>query len=347
MSRQAWRGDPTRAIATMSLLFAVGTLFVAVSGASATPMPSGPDGTSSSATSFVTCAVGSQPSVPAYDPVNHYIYVPNIGSNNISVIRAPCLVVATIPLPGHSDPYSAVFDPANNYVYVSGYHSDRVYLISGTQLIHTIVNPAFCGPEFLGFDPVGEMVAVPNSCHDTVSFIRGTDVVKSIAVGNEATSVAYDAYAATLLVTDFGSNNVTVLNADNLETIKVTPGFFCPIEVAFDAADHLDYVTNLCSLNKPVTLLTSAGERVGTVAAHGPFDVVWSQSARAMYVSVGMEGYPTGVDVISGHSIVKTISLPANGPLGHPTALWGEVYSEFNDKVYVTDLNNNILYVVS
>ena len=85
-----------------------------------------------------SCRVGHDPSVPAYDPVDDEVYVPNEGSSNITVIKSTCTVAATITLPETSEPTAAAFDPATNCIYVTDINLNQVYVISGTSIRSTI-----------------------------------------------------------------------------------------------------------------------------------------------------------------------------------------------------------------
>src|SRR5580658_7499950 len=93
----------------------------------------------STATSTPTaCTVGKQPGYPAYDPVNHEMYIPNSLSSNITVLKGTCTKVATITLPAGSFPLQAAFDPQNNHIYVTDNLLNQVYDIAGTKIVATI-----------------------------------------------------------------------------------------------------------------------------------------------------------------------------------------------------------------
>lgn len=58
-----------------------------------------------------SCAVGSIPEYPGFDPVNHEIYVPNYGSGNVSVKTTQCKNAGSIALPSGAQPSGAIFQP--------------------------------------------------------------------------------------------------------------------------------------------------------------------------------------------------------------------------------------------
>lgn len=110
--------------------------------------------------------------------------------------------------------------------------------------------------------------------------------------------------------------------------------------MAFDVANHLDYVADTVGDN--VTVIDGLGGQHGSINVCGaPYGVVWSQATLHVYVTcLGISG-PAGVSILSDLSVVKTIASPSPA-----VAFVGATYDEFNDRVYVT-ANNDRVYLVS
>jgi DNA-binding beta-propeller fold protein YncE len=308
--------------------YGTGTVYVYESSAfSAGPVSSG-----------TTCAVGSNPVFDAYDPVTHDLYVPNRGSANLSILNGACKVVATVTFAGVAEPYAAAFDTFNNWVYVTDQNLNRVYVLSGTKLIHTITSKMFHGPSGTAFDPAADYIAVANGASDTVSFIFDYAVFSAVTVGSEPSSFAYDPYFDRLLVTNWASNNVTSMNASDpgVGNINIAVGTQ-PFGIAFDYATSNEYVANFGSHN--VTVIDGLGYHHGSVSiGAGPEGVVWDQANLTLdVVSNGAET----VSVIQGHTVLQTIS----GPSG--VQLSGISYDEATDQVFVTGYASDEVYVYS
>jgi DNA-binding beta-propeller fold protein YncE len=300
------------------------------------------------------CVVGLDPNNPAYDPLNHYVYVPNSGSSNVSVLSGTCTHVASIALPSGSGPETAVYDPANNYVYVTDVNLNQVYVISGIKLIDTITGSIFDCP----FGAAVDLGAIPevglssgtilvgDECSGTIVRVSGLGTEGGFAnLGSFPISVAYDPSADSMITADYKSNLVEIISVIlGIETPSVASFAVGsnPDGVAFDYANGYDYVTNYGSDNVSVIQVDGALEAAslqGTISlTSAPVGAVWSQKALEMYV-------PTlfgTVDIINGFSVVKTVTVAS-----YPTELGGGVYDEFNGKVYVTAHNSNVVYVLS
>jgi DNA-binding beta-propeller fold protein YncE len=287
------------------------------------------------------CGVGDAPSQPAYDPVNHLLYVPNQRSHNITVLQSTCKPIASIVIPNQPDLYDAAFDPVNNYVYVTDLNNNAVDVISGTTLRATISSPSFDAPMGIVYDPGDQVLAVTNYQGNNVTFVAGFSAISSLAVGSNPRGIDYDPFFGTLLVANYGSHNVSIINAIYLTKVRDVGAGFEPIAVAFDYNDSLDYVANIGAGN--LTVMTGDGGVVGSVKlgtgpSTAPSDVAWSQKALAIYVPC----YPLKkVFVVQGLKVVRSDSTPAGSvPIG-------VAYSDFNGKVYVTDQVLNVTYVFS
>ncbi len=285
-----------------------------------------------------SCAVGAVPAFEAFDPVNHYVYVPNSLNNNLSILNGACKLIATVAFGADSEPLQAGFDPVNNRVYVTDYALDRVYEIAGTKLVATVASSSFDAPYGVAFDPGDSVMAVSNYGSGSVAFMSGTSIVGTNTVGSDPAFFAYDPFWGRLLVTDLGSNNVTSMLAtdptDQAANINIPVGTF-PKGIAFDAEDSEDYVANLASDN--VTVISAVGSQFGSVAVGtDPESAVWDQAT----LSVDVVSYETNtVSEIQDLSVVRTITGPASA------GLLGVEYDQANDRLFVTGVNPAKVYL--
>jgi DNA-binding beta-propeller fold protein YncE len=317
-----------------AILLVAGALLIAVPFVSSASMlalaPGGPYLGASTPGLVATCAVtGAQNApYPAYDPVNHQVYVPTLST---LVVLNTC-AVGKVALPPGVAPAAAVFDPQDNELYVTDANSNQIDVIQGSSVLATIASPSFniLGP--LAFDPAASLVAVSNGVSNTVVFISGTTVIGSTPVGVDPGAIGYDPAANRLLVTNAVSANVTSIDAANpigTPHINIPVGGL-PQGIVFDVANHLDYVAN--GLSDNVSVIDGLGGQHGSINVCGaPFGETWSQATLHVYVTCLGISDPGGVSVISSLSVVKMISAPS--PSDH---FVGAVYDEFNDRVYIT-----------
>ena len=147
-----------------------------------------------------------------------------------------------------------------------------------------------------------------------------------------------DPFTDRLLVADYNTFNVTSLSARSPTVqkydISIPVGSF-PFGIAYDAANHHDYVTNEGTNN--TTVISGLGAQFGSVYVGGyPLGIAWDQSTQRIYVA-NLETY--NVSVIRGLHVTRTIS----GPSG--SGFVGMAYDEATDQMFVTEVNNGLVYV--
>jgi DNA-binding beta-propeller fold protein YncE len=287
----------------------------------------------------VTCATGSGPYYPGYDPVNHDLYVPNDGAGTITVLNRTCHLVGTITLPSGASPEAATFNPASDRMYVTDDSLDFVYVINGLKVTQTISNTLLTDPISLIWDPGDSMILVTNSYagFDVVA-IRGSSVLGSVPVGIFPGKMCYDPYFNTILVVNEGSRNVTILNAyDPLgPAVANVPVGFDPAGCAFDVTDNYDYVTNFGDDN--VSVLYGNGVAVGSVNVGSlPAGIAWDPAKLRMYVVDTGSG---NLSIIRGLKVVKTVKAGIK-------SAEGLAYDDANNKMYVASYSGDKVYVES
>jgi DNA-binding beta-propeller fold protein YncE len=284
-----------------------------------------------------TCAVGSGPGYPGYDPVSHDIYVPNELSGNISVLSATCHRVGSVSLPSGAEPISAAFDPQDNEMYVTDDSLDQVYAISGLVVKTTITSTLFGGPREIIWDPGDSMLLLTNDFGSySVIGIQGNAVQGEIGVGSYPQGICYDPYENTVLVVNYMSANVSVLGAFLPLGTPVTTFAvgFDPQQCVFDVADNHDYITNLGDDN--LSVVYGNGAPVGSVAVGDlPTSIGWDQATLQVFVVDSLHG---GISIVQGLSVVSTL---------HPGVKGGEgmAYDAGNNALYIASFSTDSVFV--
>jgi thermopsin len=155
-------------------------------------------------------SVGTNPRTVGYDSGNGELYVPNYGSDDVSVIcdgSTSCggstylnKVIDTVPV--GSEPAGATYDSGNGEVYVPNLNSQSVSVIcdgstscGGSPSLNKVVATVTVGdhPSTVAYDSGNGEVYVTNVVSDDVSVIIGETnaVVATVPVGNGPWGIAY------------------------------------------------------------------------------------------------------------------------------------------------------------
>jgi YVTN family beta-propeller protein len=197
---------------------------------------------------IATIPVGVAPLFPQRTPDGTKVYIPNFGSNTVSVI---CTnknhVVATIPV--GIAPTSVAIDPTSTTAYVTNSGSATVSVINiPTDTVVATIS--------VGNSPVdatvardGSRVYVSNSADNTVSVINPITnlVIATIAVGTNPNGLVTSLDNSKLYVVNSGSNNVTVINTATNGIITTIAVGTTPIEIVAHPLNPFVYVTNNAS----------------------------------------------------------------------------------------------------
>jgi len=285
-----------------------------------------------------TCAVGDDPSWSGFDPVNHYVYVPNTESGSITVLSGTCTLVGTIDLGEFSDPFQVAFDPRSDYMDVTLGGSNAVDIIYGLTIEQTVTG--FDNPSGIVFDPscavsaefLGCMVVV-NSDSDTVESLSG--VVAN--VGNYPIGIDFDPLEDMLYVANDFGDSVTVLDAASLDVDTTVDVCTQPYGVAFDQATSEDYVVCYSGTVDVLGGFNGPGGIAGGITGFDePEVVVFDQSNLYMYIANFGDNK---VYVFDGFTPVKTDTVK--------TGVEGLVYDAANGKVYASGTTSSEVYVLS
>ena len=279
------------------------------------------------------CPVGSDPGVPAYNPVNHDLYVPDAQSGNITVVTSGCHAVASIALPSMAGPSAIVYDPADNYLYVTDSYYGSVYVLHNLRLIHTFPASKLDCPSAPAYDPVLGDVVIGSHCGSPqLVFLNGTLIVKHIGsskIWTDPDPGVYDPASGRFLVAYTGGGNVTFYNPSSFAVLGHIAVGADPMAIAYDPANNLDYVASYSARTVTVFSSSGAGTSHGTIAVgSGPTSIAYSPKTLEVYVA---NSESANVSVINGTSLKAPIALSS---FAMPDGL---VYDPSNLKMYVAD----------
>jgi YVTN family beta-propeller protein len=272
--------------------------------------------------------------------VNGLLYLPNLYSNNLTVISgATNSVVGSIPV--GVNPWGVAYDSVNGYLYVSNSGGDNVSVIDAATFAPVGSITVGTGLSGVAYDSSSGDVYVADSGSSTVAIIdpATNEVVGNIPVGNSPWDLIYDSRDGNLYVTNAGSDNVSVIDGSSNRVVASVPAGNSPTSICFQAGSDLLYVANPDSNN--VTVFNgSINSQVTTVASSAPYPrgVVCDPDNGLTYV---MDEQAGTVDMING----TTNSLFGSIPVGsYPN--YG-IYDNLNGNIYIADLLAFMVYVIA
>ncbi|RYY96597.1 MAG: hypothetical protein EOO11_13085 [Chitinophagaceae bacterium] len=263
-------------------------------------------------TSPLTATVTVTPQSGAYAP-NPYAYIPNKGSNNVSVYNtATQAVTGTIPV--GSEPLGVQVAPDGMRVYIANSGSDNVSVIStysNTVIATVAAMDAPCG---MALTPNGSVLYVANRADHSISVISSITLqpVDTIFVGQEPVGLAVSPDGAKLYVCNSGSNSVSVISTADGSVVTTIPNIGgAPEVLALSPDGQRLYVSNLAT--DEVTVIDAAAHTVLARVPVGlmPFGLALSPDGSRVYVS---NFNSANIAVINATTLTvdRFIALPGN-----------------------------------
>lgn len=291
--------------------------------------------------------VGAFPTATALDSANGYIYVPNAGSSNVSIIDGTSLL-GTVPV--DYGPASAVFDPSNGYVYVldtgpGPVGPANVSVISGMSVVASIPLPPTEDLGMLVVDPSNGYVYALNSgsvySHgwSNVSVIDGTSLIASIRLGLDPSAAVFDPIDGDLYVSNGYSGNVSVITGTSvIAAIRLSPPtydeYVALSSPVFDSETGFVYVSSGNTTAGNISVLSGASLRetftIGSLSGPG---ILVPDLSNGDLDLLGCDGLCNAL-VIKGTSVIATIALSPG--------FVGGFYDPANGYLYVTNPSNYI-----
>jgi YVTN family beta-propeller protein len=270
--------------------------------------------------------VGNSPNPGAYDAGNGDIYVPNGGSNDVSVLSGVNnSLIATVPV--GNLPWTPTYDSLNGKIYVPNIESNNVSVISG--LTNKVV--ASIGVDLkssnngvpLTLDTSNGDLYVPNggASLGNISIISGTtnSIVRNLTIGSQTDPIGFDpsngdVYAPTLNSTTGDSQLDVISEVTNTVSGSIGLGGFGGEQSrpVFDPANRDFYVAEGNGTTMVVSTVTKS--LVATVPSSDWGETPAFDSTNGeIYAPAGSAG--SNVTVINGSTNkVLTVIATADAP---------------------------------
>jgi YVTN family beta-propeller protein len=210
-----------------------------------------------------TVAVGTDPNELAVSPDSAFVYVPNSGSNNVSVINTGTnQVTATVPV--GNVPTCVAITPDNKVAYVSNFADGTVSLIAvaSNRVIETLT--VGTGPEGLAVNPKGNQVYVTNFVAGTVSVIETAtnQVSATINVGGKPALVNFTSTGSqAYVVNEAGTAFILKIDTSTRSVIDPFVGsgvVYYPEGLAIAPDNETLYVTDLYNFLAAINAVNGA-----------------------------------------------------------------------------------------
>jgi DNA-binding beta-propeller fold protein YncE len=288
---------------------------------------------------LATIPVGFGPELPAYDPVNGWVYVSNggEGSDNVSIINGTT-VVSTTAL-GNASPLPAIIDTTNGNAYVAlnfsaqmngttVYTGAGLAVLNGTSILATIsfgTGNLSIGGTFDSWNGcVYETIENETNSSYSIVVINGTSLVGKISAEQGANQPTFDPGNGWLYIPNFYTGTVTVVNGTSANSTSVVAniasgggaGCGCgdPITATVNLTNGDVYVVNQVDNSNVASVTVLDGSSVVKTInlevdsdGYCPTAAFWDQVNGYVYVltSSGCSGYYwSAVNVIAGLSLI-------------------------------------------
>jgi len=271
---------------------------------------------------FLT-ANGIDPNGLTLDPANGEVYVTCDLSNSVLVVNEfTGTVVGAISVSPQSYPNAVAYDPVNGYLYV----------VDGDVPLSTVrgLSQGQFGPY----------------AHGNVTVIDGADqtIVTTIPTGSDPDGLAFDNATGDFYVTNWGSDNLTVINATTDQAVgAIGAGGLWPNNVVYDPKNGDLYVDNAGSLPtaSPTGALATIDPVTGKLVSSlqvgpYPYGLVYDPANEDVYVESA-----SALFVVSTATNAVVTTIPGAGGVG------GVALDPATGSLYVAPLTQNNLTVVN
>lgn len=274
-----------------------------------------------------------------------FAYIPNYGSNNVSVIDlANNSVTATVSV--GSNPQAVAVSPTGTRAIVANFNASTVSVIDLTN--NTVAATVNVGsfPAGVAVNPAGTRAYVASTGTGNVSVIdlATNAVTATVSVGSTPIGVAVSPDGTRAYVVNQGSANVSVIDlatTPNAVIASVPVGNF-PTGVAVNPAGTRAYVTNSAASSVSVIDLGSNTVIATVPVGNSPGGVAVSPDGTRAYVT---NSNSSNVSVINLASNTVTATVPVgSSPQGvavSPDGSRAYVANNFSNTVSVINLTTN------
>ena len=151
------------------------------------------------------------------DPQKETIYIPNIGSDNITVMDADSREIIT-HLPVGSGPEGAAVHPNGEYLFVANQHDNDVFVIDLEDYSRVARGRLGDCPIRLMFSPDGKYALIPNRLSGDLSIIDVSRKreIKRIRTGVWPGGTVFNTDGSTAYVANNKTNDISVIDMEDL-----------------------------------------------------------------------------------------------------------------------------------
>ncbi len=266
-----------------------------------------------------------------------FAYIPNQGSDDVSVIDTAANVVVAVVRVG-SNPIGVAANSAGTIVYVANVGASTVSVIDTFSNTVLATVPVGSNPLGIAVNPAGTFVYVTNIDGGTVSVIDAASnaVVVTIPVGAHPAGVAFNpagtfAYVANTIGT------VSVIDAaTNTVSAAIAVGSN-PVGVAFNPAGTFAYVAN--GGDNSVSVIDTAARAVVATVPVGvsPIGVAFNPAGTFAYVANDVSDSVSVIDTAT-RTVVATVTVG--------TTPYGVAVNPAGTLVYVANVNSDNVSVI-
>lgn len=243
-----------------------------------------------------------------------FAYVPNSGTNDVSVIdTATRSVVATIPTTGLF-PYGVAVDVPGRRAYVTNTNSDTVSVIdtSSNTVLTNIAVSRF--PGSIAIHPSASRVYVALIGSSAIAEISTTTntVTRRIVVGLAPSGIALNPAGTILYVANQNANSVSVVDTASGASLAVVPVNTNPLFIAVAPDNRRVLVTS--AFSRSVTVIDASSNEVERVVAlpQQAVDLVFKQDGTRVYIIGSAGSHDSVVEVLDGTSLARLATIPTD-----------------------------------
>ncbi|MBL7753368.1 MAG: beta-propeller fold lactonase family protein, partial [Chitinophagaceae bacterium] len=247
---------------------------------------------------------------------NARCYIPNSGSNNVSVVDvASQSVISTIPV-GNAPRCVAIIGRLHR-AYITNVSGASVSVINITNNTVIATIPVGAGASGAVASPDGNTVYISNGSAGTVSVINTNTnaVTATISVGTSPFYEAISPDGTKLYVSNGVSNTVSVINTSTNSVIHTISGLTSPRNLVTNADGSLLYVTN--SAAATVSVINTSTYAITTTLTVGttPVGIALNKTNTRLAVA-NVNSNSVSIFSLPSHTLLTTISSGLSAPRG-------------------------------
>lgn len=287
--------------------------------------------------------VGRGPQGIALTPDDQYLYVANIGENQVSVIETETNTIESEIAVG-IDPVNVLPAPSGQYVYVSNWGSDNISILDHSSRTVVSTLEAGDGPSGMAISDNGNWLFVANSYSNTVYRYRTTDhqLISEYDVGERPQQIFLHPDADRLFVSNENSNTLSVISIAMGGIIETIEGFEKPYGIAYCSADERVFVANASEDVDYLSLVDDNGEyEISSNLQVGwrPFNLAIDDPGCLLYTTIfdADSDFITVLDLDTG-------VIVANVTVGYRP--YDVKVSSDGSKIYVSNFWSNSISVI-